>query len=210
MGWVGWRNWGQWSNRYIPTQWGKLPLSACSRNPTTAVKLFSVKDSIWHITKPKRMWCELWLAENHFKRQTLSCTNLASYGNFCYTCSALDRAKNYITSYACIWNVKSRQDTATELNVASKFNVTRPFNVLGVPSNFLTENRHEVAVVSQEPRMKKEDSKWDINDHCHGSESKGVKLHIAMGSKEIWGTSMLRNSWVSTSCYGEIEGIMER
>ena len=57
------------------------------------------------------------------------------------------------------------------LNAMSK--VTCPFNALGapnaVPSHFPMEHRHEASLVSREPRMKRGDSKWYINDHCHGS-----------------------------------------
>ena len=122
--------------------------------------------------------------KSHFKCQMLSYTYLASYKNISY--GALDWAKNNINVIHVYLKHQVASSTTTECNV------TCPFNALHFP----TENKHKAAVVSREPRMKKEDSKWYINDRCHESvlqtrkwetlEQRRLKTHV-MGFRIVNG-----------------------
>ena len=57
------------------------------------------------------------------------------------------------TSYAQVRNATVRQSTANERYVKRQVSYTGIY-VLGAPSHFPTEYRHEAAVVSREHRMK--------------------------------------------------------
>ena len=80
-------------------------------------------------------------------------------------------------SYAEGTNATVRQSTANKRYVKRQVWLY----VLGAPSHFLTEYRHEAAVVSREHRMKSMSGYLGeivINDHCHGSVGqRGTSRH---------------------------------
>ena len=58
------------------------------------------------------------------------------------------------TSYAQVTNATVRQSTANERYVKRQVSVIRVLYVLGAPSHFPTDYRHEAAVVTREHRIK--------------------------------------------------------
>ena len=122
---------------YTPSQRGNYHHSMFG-NPTAAVNLFRVG-------KQYLTFCKAEAAEtrNLIGRKIISSVKRSDTRN----------SLPFQTSYAQVTNATVRQSTAiAQMNATS--NDRCPLYVLGAPSHFPTDYRHETAVVSWEHRMK--------------------------------------------------------
>ena len=139
---------------YTPSQWGNYHHSMF-HNPTAAVNLF-------HVGKQYLTFCkaEAAVTRNLIGRKIISNVKHSDARNSLPILDVIRSShKRHSASEYCKWTLRQTAGVC----------YTRIY-VLGAPSHFPTEYRHEAAVVSREHRMK-----WVvileivISDHCHGS-----------------------------------------